>query len=96
MIRAPIDCIRVSVSPSNIPQMIATIGISKVTVEANNGVEILSNLKFIIIANPVPKIDNIATNPNPVRCPASKLKREKNPEITKAVKEGKNNTNENT
>lgn len=41
---APNPCIIVSFSPSSTPQMIATTGISKVTVEANSGVETLKSL----------------------------------------------------
>lgn len=40
---APNPCIKVKFSPSNNPQITATTGINKVTVEANNGVEMLSN-----------------------------------------------------
>ena len=39
IIPAPINCIYVSFSPSNIPQIMATIGIIKVTVEAKRGDE---------------------------------------------------------
>lgn len=42
MINPPKPCRSVIFSPSKTPQITATIGINNVTVEANNGVEILS------------------------------------------------------
>lgn len=42
IIPVPINCIIPNFSPSKIPQIIATIGISKVTVDANKGVETFS------------------------------------------------------
>ena len=42
IIVAPTICTIVNISPSKTPQIIATIGINKVTVDANNGVDIFS------------------------------------------------------
>ena len=41
---APKYCIHVKCSPSNNPQITATIGITSVVVEANKGVEMCNNL----------------------------------------------------
>lgn len=55
-----INCKNEIFSPSNNPQKIATIGIKYVTEEEKIGVEICTNLLYIILDAAVPKIARIA------------------------------------
>ena len=79
-----------------IPQATATIGIIKVTVDANSGLETLINLYCNIMASPVPKMDKVATNPNPIMFSLVNENSWKKFEKYKANKDGKNKTQKNT
>ena len=92
IIAPPIPCKKVKLSPSMIPQATATIGINKVTVDANSGLETLINLYCNIMASPVPKMDKVATNPNPIIFSLVKENSWKKFEKYKANKDGKNKT----